>query len=142
MLYALAQHDLKRLLAYHSVENIGIICLGLGTVAAGHRRQQAGTGRSGAAGRAAARLQPRVFKSLLFLGAGAVKHATHTLEIDRLGGLQKRMPQTALAFLVGAAAICGLPPLNGFVSELLIYLGAFGAVAQARPTGQPRGRPA
>jgi hydrogenase-4 component B len=63
-----------------------------------------------------------LFKALLFLGAGAVVHATHTREIDRLGGLAKRMPRAALAFLVGAVAICGLPPLNGFVSELFVYL--------------------
>ena len=76
-----------------------------------------------------------LFKSLLFLGAGAIKNATHTLQIDRLGGLQKRMPKTALAFFIGAAAICGLPPLNGFVGEFLIYLGAFGAVTHARAMG-------
>jgi NADH:ubiquinone oxidoreductase subunit 5 (subunit L)/multisubunit Na+/H+ antiporter MnhA subunit len=70
-------------------------------------------------------LNHALFKGLLFLGAGAVAHATGTLEIDELGGLLKRMPWTGLTFLVGAAAISGLPPLNGFVSELLIYLGAF-----------------
>jgi NADH:ubiquinone oxidoreductase subunit 5 (subunit L)/multisubunit Na+/H+ antiporter MnhA subunit len=69
-----------------------------------------------------------VFKGLLFLGAGAVAHVTGTRELDRLGGLLKRMPWTGSAFLVGAAAICGLPPLNGFVSEWLIYLGAFKGV--------------
>ena len=66
-----------------------------------------------------------LFKSLLFLSAGSVIHATHTRNIDHLGGLSKRMPATALAFAVGAVAICGLPPLNGFVSELFIYLGLF-----------------
>src|SRR5207247_5104797 len=65
------------------------------------------------------------FKSLLFFSAGSVVHATHTREIDHLGGLAKTMPWTALGFLVGAVAICGLPPLNGFVSEFLIYLGLF-----------------
>ena len=66
-----------------------------------------------------------LFKALLFLSAGSVIHATHTREIDHLGGLAKAMPWTALCFLVGAVAICGLPPLNGFVSEFLIYLGLF-----------------
>src|SRR5208337_2773927 len=69
-----------------------------------------------------------LFKSLLFFSAGSVIHATGTREIDRLGGLAKAMPRTSLAFLVGAIAICGLPPLNGFVSELLIYLGLFGTL--------------
>ena len=68
------------------------------------------------------------FKALLFLSAGSVIHATHTREIDQLGGLAKKMPWTSLGFLVGAVAICGLPPLNGFVSELLIYLGLFGTL--------------
>src|SRR5207249_3124171 len=66
-----------------------------------------------------------LFKSLLFLSAGSVIHTVHTREIDRLGGLAKRMPRTSICFLVGAVAICGLPPLNGFVSEFLIYLGLF-----------------
>ena len=66
-----------------------------------------------------------LFKALLFLSAGSVIHAVHTRDIDHLGGLGRAMPDTALCFLVGAVAICGLPPLNGFVSELLIYLGLF-----------------
>ena len=69
-----------------------------------------------------------LFKALLFFSAGSVIHATHTREIDHLGGLAKAMPWTALCFLVGAVAICGLPPLNGFVSEFLIYLGLFGTL--------------
>ena len=69
-----------------------------------------------------------VFKGLLFLGAGSVLHATGTREIDRLGGLIKRMPWTAGTFLIGAVAICGLPPLNGFISEFLIYMGGFRAL--------------
>src|SRR5439155_10830407 len=72
-----------------------------------------------------------LFKSLLFFSAGAVAHATGTREIDRLGGLWRKMPRTALAFLVGAVAICGLPPLNGLVSELFVYLGLFRATATA-----------
>src|SRR5208337_1427666 len=76
-----------------------------------------------------------LFKGLLFLGAGAASHAAGTRELDRLGGLARRMPLTGAAFLVGAAAICGLPPLNGFVSELLVFLGAYNAAA-AGPAGQ------
>lgn len=131
VLYALAQHDLKRLLAYHSVENIGIICLGLGVWLLGGAGRNPALAALGIFGALLHVCNHAVFKSLLFLGAGAVNQGAHTLEIDRLGGLQKRMPQTALTFLIGSVAICGLPPLNGFVSELFIYLGAFGAVTQA-----------
>jgi len=133
VLFALAQHDLKRLLAYHSVENIGIIGLGLGVGLLG---QQAGLPVVAALGYAGALLHVvnhALFKGLLFLAAGAVAHGAGTLHIEELGGLQKRMPWTASLFLVGAAAISGLPPLNGFVSELCIYLAAFGgAIAPGR----------
>ena len=135
VLYALAQHDLKRLLAYHSVENIGIICLGLGLWLLGVACQAPLLAAAGVFGALLHVCNHAIFKSLLFMGAGAVKHSAHTLDIDHLGGLQKRMPRTALAFLIGAAAICGLPPLNGFVSELFIYLGAFNAVAGAATNG-------
>jgi len=126
VLFALAQHDLKRLLAYHSVENIGIIALGLGVGLlgiSGHSPMLVVLGFGGGLLHVA---NHAVFKSLLFFGAGAVLHGTGTREIDHLGGLLKRMPWTAFTFLVGAVAISGLPPLNGFVSEFLIYLGAFG----------------
>jgi len=127
--FAIGQHDLKRLLAYHSVENIGIICMGLGTALVG---RSLGRGELVALGLAGALLHTwnhGLFKALLFLSAGSVLHATHTREIDRMGGLQRAMPSTAFFFLVGAVAICGLPPLNGFVSELLVYLGLFRSVA-------------
>jgi hydrogenase-4 component B len=126
--FAIGQHDLKRLLAYHSVENIGIICIGLGMAVMG---RSLGRGELVALGLAGALLHVwnhGLFKALLFLSAGSVLHATDTRQIDRLGGLIKPMPWTGLAFLIGAVAICGLPPLNGFVSELLIYLGLFRAV--------------
>jgi hydrogenase-4 component B len=126
--FAVVQHDLKRLLAYHSVENIGIICIGLGMAVMG---RSLGRGELVALGLAGALLHVwnhGLFKALLFLSAGSVLHATETRQIDRLGGLLKPMPWTGLAFLIGAVAICGLPPLNGFVSELLIYLGLFRAV--------------
>src|ERR1035437_8753333 len=127
--FAISQHDFKRLLAYHSVENIGIICMGLGVALLG---RSLGNGALVALGLGGAMLHVwnhGLFKGLLFLSAGSVLHATHTREIDELGGLAKRMPWTALGFLVGAAAICGLPPLNGFISELLVYLGLFRSAA-------------
>jgi hydrogenase-4 component B len=126
--FAIGQHDLKRLLAYHSIENIGIIFLGLGVALLG-----AAVGRTDllALGLAGALLHVwnhGLFKGLLFLAAGVTIHHAGTRTIDRLGGLAKVMPQTAMCFLVGAVAICGLPPLNGFVSELLVYLGMFHAL--------------
>ncbi|MBP1683921.1 MAG: ehrA-2 [Deltaproteobacteria bacterium] len=128
VLFALAQHDLKRLLAYHSVENIGIIALGLGLGVVGISTGSGPLAVLGFAGALLHVLNHAIFKGLLFLGAGAVAHATGTREIDHLGGLLKQAPWTGLSFLVGAVAISGLPPLNGFVSEFLIYLGAFRGV--------------
>ena len=125
VLHALAQHDLKRLLAYSSVENIGIIAIGLGLGLLGLAYRLPLMAALGFAGGLLHVLNHALFKSLLFLGAGAVDCAAGTRELERLGGLLKRMPYTGAAFLVGAAAICGLPPLNGFVGEFLIYLGAW-----------------
>ena len=110
VLYALMQHDLKRLLAYHSIENIGIILLGLG---AGMTALSSGRAELAAVGIAASLyhvLNHAVFKGLLFLGAGGVVTATGTRQIEEMGGLAKRMPWTALFFLVGSVAISGLPP--------------------------------
>jgi hydrogenase-4 component B len=123
--FALAQHDLKKLLAYHSVENIGIILMGLGTAMLGRACGLPGLVALGMAGCLLHVWNHSLFKSLLFLGAGSVLRATGTRAIDRLGGLGKAMPWTAALFIAGAVAICGLPPLNGFVSELLVYLGLF-----------------
>jgi len=121
VLYALMQHDLKRLLAYHTVENIGIIFIGLGLALA----FRANCMNVAAALALTAALfhvfNHSVFKSLLFFGAGAVLTATGERDMERLGGLIHRMPQTALAFLIGCAAISALPPLNGFVSEWLTF---------------------
>jgi len=125
VLYALAQHDLKRLLAYHSVENIGIIALGIGVGLLGQSRGDAAVTFLGYAGALLHVLNHGLFKGLLFQGAGSVLHATGVRDLDLLGGLGRRMPTTALTFLVGAVAISGLPPLNGFVSEWLIFVGAF-----------------
>jgi hydrogenase-4 component B len=125
VLFALVQHDLKRLLAYHSVENIGIIGIGLGLGLLGQSFDLPVLTALGFGGALLHVVNHAAFKGLLFLGAGAVAHATGTREIDQLGGLLRRMPWTGATFLIGAAAISGLPPLNGFVSELLLYLGAF-----------------
>ena len=138
VLFALAQHDLKRLLAYHSVENIGIIALGLGVGLLGMSTGSPVLIVLGFGGALLHVLNHALFKGLLFLGAGAVVHGTGTREIDQLGGLLKRMPWTAATFLVGAVAISGLPPLNGFVSEFLIYLGAFkGGISTGGPVAVP-----
>jgi formate hydrogenlyase subunit 3/multisubunit Na+/H+ antiporter MnhD subunit len=121
VLWALTQHDLKRLLAYHSVENIGIILLGVAAGALGMTYHAPVVALLGIAGAALHTMNHALFKSLLFLGAGAVGQATGTREIERLGGLARRMPLTWAAFLVGSVAIVGLPPLNGFVSEWVTY---------------------
>ncbi len=123
--FAIGQHDLKRLLAYHSIENIGIILLGLGLALIGRSLGRADLIILGVSGGLLHVWNHALFKALLFFSAGSVIHAAHTREIDDLGGLAKRMPWTSLCFLVGAVAICGLPPLNGFVSEFFIYLGLF-----------------
>ncbi|MBI2212243.1 MAG: hypothetical protein HYU52_01235 [Acidobacteria bacterium] len=128
---ALAQHDLKRLLAYHTIENIGIIVSGLGVGLLARAHGASWIAALAFAGALLHVWNHGLFKALLFLSAGSVIHATHTREIDRTGGLARRMPHTALAFLIGAVAICGLPPLNGFVSELLIYLASIGGVNAA-----------
>ncbi len=122
---ALAQHDLKRLLAYSSVENVGIVAIGLGLGIVGLSQGAPVIMVLGFAGALLHVLNHAFFKGLLFLGAGSVLHGAGTLEISRLGGLLRRMPMTGALFIAGAAAISGLPPLNGFVSEFLIYLGAF-----------------
>ncbi len=132
--FAISQHDFKRLLAYHSVENIGIICMGLGVALLGRSLGNPVLVALGLGGALLHVWNHGLFKGLLFLSAGSVLHATHTREIDELGGLAKRMPWTALGFLVGAVAICGLPPLNGFISELLVYLGLFRSAALPQGT--------
>jgi hydrogenase-4 component B len=121
--YALAQHDIKRLLAYHSVENIGIILLGLGTALLGVAYQVPALVGLGMAGALLHVVNHGLFKGLLFLAGGSMIHATGTRRMSGYGGLLKTMPLTGIFFLGGAIAICGLPPLNGFVSEWLIYLG-------------------
>lgn len=131
--FALGQHDLKRLLAYHSVENIGIILIGLGFALIATQHSHAGWGQLALAGCLLHVWNHGLFKALLFLGAGSVLHATGTREMSRLGGLWRSMPWTAGLFTLGAVAISGLPPLNGFVSEWLVFLGLFDAVSTHSP---------
>src|SRR5262249_50613319 len=113
VLFALAQHDLKRLLAYHTVENIGIIALGLGVGLLGASSGAPLVAVLGIAGALLHVVNHALFKGLLFLGAGSVAHATGMRDLDLLGGLSKRMPWVAFAFIIGAVAIVGRPPWNG-----------------------------
>jgi hydrogenase-4 component B len=121
VLYALMQHDLKRLLAYHTVENIGIIFIGLGLALAFQANAMAWAAALALTAALFHVLNHSLFKSLLFFGSGAVLTATGERDMEHLGGLIHRMPLTALTFLVGCAAISALPPLNGFVSEWLTF---------------------
>ncbi|MBE0523306.1 MAG: hydrogenase 4 subunit B [Methanosarcinales archaeon] len=121
VMYALMEHDIKRLLAYHSVENIGIILIGVSLamifMSSGHPDLAA----FGLIAGLYHLINHAMFKSLLFLGAGSIIYSTHTKDIEALGGLIKKMPWTALFFLIGAVSISALPPLNGFVSEWLMF---------------------
>lgn len=121
VLYALMEHDLKRLLAYHSIENIGIIWMGLGAAMIFTTTKHPTLAALALIAGLYHTLNHAVFKALLFLGAGAVLHSTGLRNMEEMGGLIKRMPRTALFFLIGAVAISALPPLNGFVSEWLTY---------------------
>jgi hydrogenase-4 component B len=121
VLYALMEHDLKRLLAYHSIENIGIILMGLGAGLMFVQTHHTVLAALAILAGLYHTINHACFKGLLFLGAGTVLHATGTRNMEEMGGLAKRMPQTAFLFLVGAVAISALPPLNGFVSEWLTY---------------------
>ncbi len=123
VLYAICQHDLKRLLAYHSIENIGIIGMGIGVGMIGLTYNCTPVAVLGFTGGILHVLNHSIFKELLFLAAGSVYVKTHTRDIEILGGLLKSMPKTGALFLLGSIAICGLPPFNGFISEFLIYFG-------------------
>src|SRR5713101_9318554 len=138
VLYALQQHDLKRLLAFHSVENIGIILIGVGLAMILWRREIAGGALATVALTAALlhTVNHAAFKGLLFLGAGSVLCRTHVRNMEELGGLARRMPWTAGLFLLGAIAISALPPLNGFVSEWLTFQALLGGASHFRgPAG-------
>ena len=131
VMLAILQHNLKKLLAYHSIENIGIIGIGIGLGAIGIGQQNAALVILGFGGGLLHVLNHSLFKSLLFYGAGNVYQSTQTVHIEHLGGLVKHMPHTTLLFLVAALAICGLPPFNGFVSEFLIFFGLLNGIENA-----------
>ncbi len=124
VLYALMQHNLKRLLAYHSVENIGIIFMGLGLALLFYSDGKPTLGAIGLIAALYHTLNHAIFKSLLFLGAGVILQRTHESDIEHMGGLIHRMPITAVLFLIGCVSISALPPFNGFVSEWLTYQAA------------------
>ena len=131
ILYALAQRDLKKLLAYSSIENIGIICLGIGLGMLGLAYSNSLVAMLGFAGAILHTLNHSIFKELMFFGAGSVYNKTHTRDMEVLGGLIKKMPKTASLFIIGGAAISGLPPFNGFISEFLIYFGMLNGVLKS-----------
>lgn len=131
IMMAIVQHDLKRLLAYSTIENIGIIGLGIGLGMIGLATGNTPLALLGFAGGLLHILNHSLFKSLLFFNAGSVYKATHTRNMEHLGGLMKKMPYTAFLFLAGSLAICGLPPFNGFISEYLIYMGMFKSLTTA-----------
>jgi NADH:ubiquinone oxidoreductase subunit 5 (subunit L)/multisubunit Na+/H+ antiporter MnhA subunit len=133
VLWALTQHDLKRLLAYHSVENIGIILAGLGAGALGLAYRIPLLAALGVLGAVLHTLNHALFKGLLFLGAGGILRATGTRELEHLGALARRMPLTWITFLIGSIAIVGLPPLNGFVSEWVVFQALFHAGLSGTP---------
>ncbi len=137
---ALAQTDLKRALAYSSFENIGIITMGLGLALLGRSAARSDWIALGLGGALFHSWNHALFKPLLFLSAGALERAVRTTEINKLGGLAKTLPRTTTLFVLGAAAICGLPPLNGFASELMVYLGLFRTVGLPEGAG-PRAWP-
>jgi len=125
VIFAIVQHDIKKLLAYHSIENIGIIGIGIGIGVIGIAINNSTIAVFGLAGGLLHILNHSLFKSLLFYSAGNIYSQTHTRNIEQLGGLIKKMPKTAFFLLLGAIAISGLPPFNGFISEFLIYFGMF-----------------
>jgi hydrogenase-4 component B len=121
VLYALMEHDIKRLLAFHSIENIGIILMGIGAALLFSSFGSKALASIALLAGLYHVINHATFKGLLFLGAGSVVQQTHTKNIEELGGLSKKMPWTSLFFLIGAAAISALPPLNGFISEWLTF---------------------
>lgn len=125
VMYALMEHDLKSLLAFHSVENIGIILMGIGTGMVFYAYDMPHLAALGIIAGLYHTINHAVFKALLFMGAGSLLYATHTRNMEEYGGLLRRMPWTGLFFLIGAVSISALPPTNGFVSEWLVFQGLF-----------------
>lgn len=128
VVYAIAQHDIKKLLAYHSIENIGIIAIGIGLGILGQSYHNETLILFGFAGALFHVINHALFKPLLFYSAGSIIEKYHTRDISHYGGIIKAQPYTALFFLIGAVAISGLPPLNGFASEWLLYMGMFKSI--------------
>jgi len=133
IIYALKEHDIKAMLAYSSIENIGIIFIGIGLFVIFSSYGLPALATISLLGALFHSLNHALFKSLLFLTAGSVVHATHTRDIEHMGGLSHRMPCTSVLFFIGALAIAALPPLNGFASEILIFISFFSSVAVADP---------
>jgi hydrogenase-4 component B len=133
IIYALKEHDIKRLLAYSSIENIGTILIGFGLYIIFQTHNQPELANLGLAGSLFHILNHGVFKSLLFMVTGSIVNATHTRDIESMGGLIKKMPYTAALFLVGGLSISALPPLNGFVSEYMLFMAFFGSNALTDP---------
>ena len=129
VILAAMQNDIKRLLAYSSIENIGVILIGLGIAAVGHAAGSNLIGMCGMCGALLHTVNHSLFKTMLFLSAGNIYSKLHTTAMNQMGGLAKHMPITAILMLFATMAICALPPLNGFVSELLIYIGMFNGVS-------------
>ncbi|MBR4952016.1 MAG: NADH-quinone oxidoreductase subunit E [Alistipes sp.] len=129
VIFAAMQNDVKRLLAYSSIENIGVILIGLGVAAVGHAAGSNLIGMCGMCGALLHIVNHSLFKTMLFFSAGNVYSKMHTTAMNQMGGLAKHMPVTAILMLFATVAICALPPLNGFVSELLIYIGMFNGVS-------------
>jgi len=136
VLYALTEHDIKRLLAYHSIENIGIILLGLGSSLIFLSMNMKALAILGLVAALFHTLNHAVFKALLFFGAGSVISKTHTRNIEEYGGLIKHMPQTAFFFLVGSMAISALPPFNGFFSEWMTFQSLFSGIKSINSSAQ------
>ncbi len=134
ILLATTQNDMKRLLAYSSMENVGIIFIGLGIATLSKASGAESIATIALCGTLLHLINHSLFKSLLFYGAGNIYSQTHTTHLDKLGGIAKHMPLTAILFLVATVAICALPPLNGFVGEFLIYLGMFDSVRDGMNT--------
>jgi formate hydrogenlyase subunit 3/multisubunit Na+/H+ antiporter MnhD subunit len=137
VLYALMENDLKRLLAYSSIENIGLVFIGIGAGFLFLSLEVASAALLALSAALYHALNHAAFKSLLFLGAGSVLHATHTRDMNRLGGLIRGLPWTAVCFLTGSLAIAGLPPLNGFVSEWLLFQSLLPGIGSPVPLVAP-----
>ncbi len=129
VIFAAMQNDIKRLLAYSSIENVGVILIGLGIAAVGHAAGSPLVGMCGMCGALLHMVNHSLFKTMLFFSAGNIYSKMHTTAMNEMGGLAKYMPITAIMMLFATVAICALPPLNGFVSELLIYIGMFNGVS-------------